>query len=247
MLISDNIPMSRIAFMVFGFIVLLSGSCVSVGKIGRHDFDSGFYSLKVVGSTPSRVYAEVVDDSIIIFPSNDKGNIELLNTFSSIGARVSRIKPDNYFYRSCFRTNAFDVDLTSILFKSRQSRDDVPTQFSADLNFAIFTGFRRDLYKIVTPFHARQEVKSRITGIGFDLGVFAGIGSTPVNPTVTNDKISQQYDGMIFQKGVAGFLSINKISLGLALGFDNLLDKNKSSWIYNQKPYLGLIISVSNF
>jgi hypothetical protein len=238
---------SRIAYIVFVFIVLLSGSCVTVGKISRHDFDSGFYSLRVRGSDASRVYAEVIDDSIIIFPSNSNSKREVSNTFSSIGARVSRIMPDDYFYRSCFRSNSLDVDLTSIIFKSRQSRDDVPSQFSADLNFAVFTGFRRDYYKIVTPAHSRQEVKSRITEFGFDLGVFAGIGSSPVNPTVTNDKISQQYDGMIFQKGVAGFISINKISLGLAMGFDNLLDKNRSLWIYNQKPYLGLIISISNF
>jgi hypothetical protein len=52
---------------------------------------------------------------------------------------------------------------------------------------------------------------------------------------------------MIFQKGFAGFISINKISVGLAVGFDNLFDKSRSLWIYNQKPYLGLIISVSSF
>lgn len=88
---------------------------------------------------------------------------------------------------------------------------------------------------------------SFIRQIGFDLGIFAGIGTSPVNPTVTNNIITQQYDAMVFQKGVAGFISIGNMSLGLAVGFDNLLDKGKSSWIYTQKPYLGLIISVSNF
>jgi len=52
---------------------------------------------------------------------------------------------------------------------------------------------------------------------------------------------------MIFQKGVAGFISFGQMSLGLAVGFDNILDKSKSFWIYNQNPYLGLIITVSNF
>jgi hypothetical protein len=80
-----------------------------------------------------------------------------------------------------------------------------------------------------------------------NLGIFAGIGSTPVNPTVTNNLVNQEYDAMIFQKGVAGFISFGQMSLGLAVGFDNILDKNKSFWIYNQKPYLGLIITVSNF
>jgi hypothetical protein len=108
-------------------------------------------------------------------------------------------------------------------------------------------GFRKDFYKIVSPVHTFHEARSSLRQIGFDLGVFAGIGSSPVNPTVTNNKINQEYDGMIFQKGVAGFISINKVSIGLAVGFDNLMDKSKSSWIYDQKPYLGLIISISNF
>lgn len=125
--------------------------------------------------------------------------------------------------------------------------DDVPNQFSADLDVALYAGFRKDFYRIITPAHPLNEMKSYIQQIGFDLGVFAGIGSSPVNPTVTNNKINQEYDAMIFQKGVAAFISINKMSFGLAVGFDNLLDKNKSSWIYNQKSYFGLIISVSSF
>jgi hypothetical protein len=37
------------------------------------------------------------------------------------------------------------------------------------------------------------------------------------------------------------------MSVGLAIGFDNLVDKNKSVWIYNQKPYIGLVIGIANF
>jgi hypothetical protein len=114
-----------------------------------------------------------------VYPVTSEGKKEYPNTSTSMGTRLSRIKTDNYFYRSCFINNSFDVDLTSILFKSRHSMDDVPNQFSADLDFAAYAGFRRDYYK--------------------------------------------------------------------AVGFDNLLDKSKSLWIYNQKPYMGLIISVSSF
>ena len=239
--------MKRIIFPVFGMVLLLSSSCISLGKLTRHDFDSGFYKLKVQGAKPSRVYAEVIEDSIIVYPVNSEGMKEYPNTASSIGTRISRIKTDNYFYKSCFTNNSIDVDLTSIIFKSRHSMDDVPNQFSADLDVAVYAGLRKDYYRIVSPAHPLNEEKSSIRQIGFDLGVFAGIGSSPVNPTVTNNKTSQEYDAMIFQKGIAGFISINRMSVGLAVGFDNLLDKNRSAWIYNQKPYLGLIISVSNF
>jgi hypothetical protein len=232
---------------LYGLLIVILSGCVSVGKIGRHDFDSGFYKLKVQGAATSRVYAEVIEDSIIVYPVNSTGRKEFPNTSSSSGIKISRIKTDNYYYKASFINKSVNIDLTSIIFKSRSSMDDVPNQFSADLDVAIYAGFRKDFYKIVSPAHPLHEENSSIMQIGFDLGVFAGIGSSPVNPTVTNNKISQEYDAMIFQKGIAGFISINKMSFGLAIGFDNLIDKNRSSWIYNQKPYLGLIISVSSF
>ena len=231
----------------FALFLLLTAGCVSLGKLSRHDFDSGFYKLKVPGSKSSHVYTEVVDDSVIVYPVVTEGKKDFPNTSMGMGLKTSRVKPDNYFFKSTFISNSLDLDLTSILFKSRHSRDDVPNQFSADLDLALYLGFRKDFYKIVAPIQTFDQGNSKIRQIGFDLGVFAGIGSTPVNPTVTNNKVTQTYDAMIFQKGIAGFISINRMSFGLALGYDNLFDKNKSSWIYNQKPYIGLIISVSSF
>jgi hypothetical protein len=239
--------MNKLLIFVSGCLWLLISGCSSLGKLARHDFDSGYYKLKVHGKKPARVYAEVAVDSVIVYPLIIVGNKEIPNTSSSIGTRISRTKPDNYLYHSCFTKNSIDIDLTSIIFKSRHSMDDVPNQFSADLDVAVYMGIRKDFYRIVSPAHPIHEEKSYMRQIGFDLGIFAGIGSSPVNPTVTNNKISQEYDAMLFQKGFAGFISINKMSIGLAVGFDNLFDKSKSSWIYNQKPYLGLIISVSSF
>jgi hypothetical protein len=117
--------------------------------------------------------------------------------------RISRIKPDNYFYRSCFENNSVDIDVTSVLFKFRKSRDDVPAQFSADLNIAIYAGLRKDFYKVVKPVNAYHEEKSSIRQIGFDLAIFAGIGSSTVNPTVTSNAVSLTYDVLVFQKGLA--------------------------------------------
>ncbi len=239
--------MSRILALVFGSLVFISSGCVSLGKLARHDFNSGFYKLKGIDNKPSRVYAEVIEDSIIVYPLIPGSKKGFPDFSESISARISRIKPDNYLYKSTFSSSSVDIDLTTIIFKSRYSMDDVPNQFSADLDIALYVGLRKDFYSIVSPSHPLHEEKSFVRQIGFDLGLFAGIGSTPVNPTVTNNKISQEYDAMIFQKGIAAFISVNKMSVGLAVGFDNLLDKSKSAWIYNQKPYLGLIISVSAF
>jgi hypothetical protein len=239
--------MRRSNLLVFSLILYLSVSCVSLGKLTRHDFDSGFYNLKRQESEPARVYTEVIDDSIIVYPVQSEGKKVFPNTSISTGTRISRIKSDNYFYKSCFVNNSVDIDVTSVLFKLRNSMDDVPTQFSADLNIAIYAGLRKDFYRVITPVSSYHEEKSSIRQIGFDLGIFAGIGSSTVNPTVTNNAESLTYDALVFQKGFAGFISFNKMSVGLAVGFDNLVDKSRSSWIYNQKPYLGFIVSVLNF
>jgi hypothetical protein len=239
--------MNKFLILCTGCLWLLLSGCASLGKLARHDFESGFYTLKVNGTRPSHVYTEVSEDSVIVYPVTYLGNKSVPNISSSFGTRISRTKPDNYLYHSCFTKNSLDIDLTSIIFKSRHSMDDVPNQFSADLDIAIYMGIRKDFYKIVSPVNPIHEEKSYIRQIGFDFGIFAGIGSSPVNPTVTNNKVNQEYDAMIFQKGFAGFISINKMSVGVAVGFDNLIDKSRSSWIYNQKPYLGLIISVSSF
>jgi len=233
--------------LAIGLLMVISVSCVSTGKIARHDFDSGFYNLKTQGAQPSSVYAKVTEDSVIIYPVITIDKKESPDTSSGIAMKLKKTKTDNYLNKSCFTNNSIDIDLTSILFKYRQPKDDVPAQFSADLNFAIFLGFRKDYYKMASSTRQPHDEMSFIRQVGFDLGIFAGIGTSPVNPTNTNNKTSQQYDAMIFQKGVAGFISYGKMSLGLALGFDNLMDKNRPSWVFDQKPYLGLVIGISDF
>jgi hypothetical protein len=233
--------------LAIGLLMVISASCVSIGKITRHDFDSGFYNRKIQGAQPSSVYAKVTEDSVIIYPVITIDKKESPDTSSGIAMKLKKTKTDKYLNKSCFINNSVDIDLTSILFKYRQPKDDVPEQFSADLNFAIFLGFRKDFYKMSSTVYPLHDEISFIRQVGFDLGIFAGIGTSPVNPTNTNNKTSQQYDAMIFQKGVAAFISYGKMSLGLALGFDNLMDKNRPSWVFDQKPYLGLVIGISDF
>jgi hypothetical protein len=231
---------------LLGAVLLFSFSCVPVQKLARHDFDSGFYKLKRPGTVPSPVYINVLDDSIVVYPllknkDNKTPDISCLN-----GIKINNIKQDNYFYRCCFIKNSVDVDLASVILKYRPATAGIPNQLSSNVNAALYVGLRKDFYKVI-PYKTPLQEEPYIRQIGFDAGIFAGLGITPVNPTVTHNAITQEYDGMIFQKGIAGFITFDNMSVGLALGFDSLLDKNKTSWVYNQKPYIGLVIGISNF
>ncbi|MGL6268762.1 MAG: hypothetical protein ACRC2O_12600 [Chitinophagaceae bacterium] len=74
---------------------------------------------------------------------------------------------------------------------------------------------------------------------------FTGLGNTFMSPTNTNNTLLQEYDGIVWSKGLAGILAINNFTVGLALGFDYLVDKNRSIWIYQNKPWLGLAFGLN--
>ena len=66
-----------------------------------------------------------------------------------------------------------------------------------------------------------------------------------MNPSVTNNQITTEYDGLVSSKGLAGIIGINNFTIGLALGYDNLLDANKKKWIYQGKPWIGLAFGLN--
>jgi hypothetical protein len=228
-------------------LVLLSFSCVPLERISRHDFDSGYFKLKTPEIKSSEVYADFYGDSVVVHRVSGEGKSKKPDLSLFQGIRISEIKSGSFLYNSTFFKNSFDFDLSTIITKYRPSSSEVPNQLSSNINAALYFGIRRDYYILKSHLSPLKAVKTYIRHIGFDAGVFAGIGITPVNPTVTNDQILLEYDGMVFQKGAAGFITIGNMSVGIALGFDRLLDKNSKVWIYNQKPWVGLVLGIANF
>ncbi|MCF0052640.1 hypothetical protein LXM25_21390 [Dyadobacter sp. LJ53] len=144
-----------------------------------------------------------------------------------------------------FKQSSFDVDFLSIPFKYRPAKSGIPNQFNTNLNGAVYVGYRNDIYQLSfrkTPLNKYQR-ETRHYGISY--GFFTGLGGTAMNPSVTDNQISIEYDGLVWGKGIAGIIGINNFTVGLALGFDNLLDENKKVWIYQGKPWLGLAFGLN--
>jgi hypothetical protein len=236
---------SKIPFLII--IIIFSYSCASVERITRHDFNSDYFKLKTEGSEPRPIYADIVGDTITVYPVIYEGKKKVPDNTHPFSLNLTNIKTGDNFYRSVFVRKSVDVDLSTILFKFRPENQGVPRQLNFNLNGVIYAGLRRDFFKITSNKSPLNVETSFLNHVGFDAGIFAGIGTTPVNPTVTLNEISQEYDGLVLQKGIAAFITFGNFSVGLACGFDNLLDKNKSVWIYNQKPYLGIVVGIANF
>lgn len=239
--------MRRSTLFIIILIILSCFSCVPLEKISRHDFDSGYFKMKSKGIRSSKVYINLIEDSVVVHKVTGEGKTREPELSSAQGIRIRDIRSGSYLYNSWFQKNSIDLDLSTVALKYRPAYSGVPNQLSYNINALLYFGIRRDFYTIKSNISPLKKINSNIRHIGFDAGVLAGFGITPVNPTVTNNKTVQEYDGFYFQKGLAVFLSIGQMSVGLALGFDNLLDTNSHIWIYNQKPWIGIVLGIANF
>jgi hypothetical protein len=228
-------------------LILTSFSCVSINKISRHDFDTGYFKLKSPEVKPEKIYADLTGDSITVFSVTGEGRQRAPEILSSRGMNINNIRPGSFLNNSVFIKNSLDIDLSTVLIKYRFESSGVPNQLNANLNGALYLGFRKDYYSFRSKLSPLNVYKTQRRHIGFDAGVFAGLGITPVNYTVTNNHTMLEYDGIVFQKGIAGFITIEFMSVGIALGFDNLLDGNSKYWVFNQKPWIGLVLGIANF
>jgi hypothetical protein len=239
--------MRSLLFTLSTILLFSAYSCVPVHKIARHNFDTGFFVLKTKDSVTQQVYTKVSGDSITVYPLTTSGSAKVPDISGFSATRIGNVSSGNYFYKSRFTRNSIDADLTTILLKYRPEQGDVPNQLSSNLNAALYVGLRKDFFKMIPYKTPLKEEFSFLRQTAFDAGLFAGIGITPVNPTVTSGNVNLEYDGIVFQKGIAGYLTFDNMSIGITLGFDTLLDKNKGVWLFNEKPYIGIAIGISNF
>jgi hypothetical protein len=50
---------------------------------------------------------------------------------------------------------------------------------------------------------------------------------------------------VVFTKGIGTIIGIDKLNFGLVVGWDNLLDKYKTQWIYQHKAWYGVTLGLN--
>lgn len=240
--------MQKCRIYLLAVITFMVSACGSVERLAKHDFNSGYYKLKVRDSLAKKVYVNLNGDSLDLYNIDELAPVKkTVDTSQFRSALITAIKPDDYLYGSRFTRNVIDIDLTTALLKYRPAQKDVPNQLNANLNAAVYAGLRKDFFKVSTAISPLHQVHSSLRHFEIDAGLFAGLGITPVNYTVTSNKVELEYDGIVFEKGFAVYFGLDFLTVGISLGFDNLLDPNRKSWIYNQKPWIGLMLGIANF
>ena len=223
----------RNLLIIVPFILLFTG-CATLQNNAKYDLAEGTYQLKI-DNKKFNCYVENNGDSIKITNLSSKISTSLpeqINIFSSVKQRF--IKP------------SLDVDILTTLLKIRPKlKEVIPAQLNTAFNGNVYIGHRTDIYQISYRQNPLGNYKRKINHFGFSGGVFVGLGNTSMTSTTTNNAIATEYEGIILQKGVAGIIALNKLTIGLSLGFDNLLDTNQDFWIYQNKPWYGLMLGLN--
>jgi len=218
----------------------LLSSCSTLERASLHGLNDGFYQLKSDSSEKQAVYLDVSEDNITVYPTTNK------QPQSQPTLTIPLETTDNIlFQRITFKKQGLDIDISSVLMKYRPSIGELSAQLTTDLNLAMYAGWRFDYYRVEHKKDPLNRSYADISNRGFDFGFFAGPGTTLISPFTTRNKRSDEYNGMIIQGGFAGFIETNMASFGLAVGYDYLLSPDRNNWIYQNKPWVGLVVGVA--
>lgn len=194
--------------------------------------EPGFYRIQhpaALGLPNEKIFVRDEDSLRLTVPGTDRTFVRAVNRYPHVG-----------LYQK-----SFDVDVFTIPFKIRPARAGLPPQLNSNFNAAVYLGRRIDFYQLSTqriaPGLEYRTLRSR--GLGY--GVFGGIGSSLINGSVTRGVVQTEYDGVIVDTGAAAIYDARIFNIGLAVGFDILLDRNRSQWIYSGKPWFGVLFGLN--
>lgn len=226
----------------FLFSIAVFGCLTSCGLLSNSndELDDGFYTQRIDGER-KKVYINIEDDKIDIYSLAGNKTVDTSGVLQRYPEEVNgNIKKTP----SLWERN-LDVDFLTVPLKYRPASAGVPPQLNSELNGAAYLGYRVDRYKLD---YAKDPLGNSLletSRFGFSFGAFTGFGNTAMTPTTTNFQIEEEYDGIVWQKGVAAIVGINNFTVGFSFGFDTLLDGNRSVWIYQNKPWIGLALGLN--
>lgn len=209
---------------------VLVSSCSSFTHIPESELPPDHYELKQPlpsgSATRTQVYVEVEEDTLRIVPS-DKSAKYIPNTDSQV-----------------FLKKRLDIDVLIVPFKFRPSSFGFPAQLTTEFNGNMFVGYRIDRFKtrvMDTPLGGRRMLDHGAV----TFGGFVGIGSTFISPWTTNYRTTDEYSGFIVSRGVSAMVGFKSFTMGIGLGWDILLDRDKDIWIYQDHAWLGFLVSLN--
>ncbi len=235
-------------FAYLGLVLLMAcAGCTTLQESSKYEFVEGVYRAKISGAPSAKVYVDKADEAIVLYPAREyrRGQPVKLDTTTKIVLAIPEELDTDPRFAYTFSKPSFDLDVLTIPFKYRPGTAGIPNQLNTTFQGALFVGARRDVFRFQYKATPVGNYRRFFNHFGYSVGLFSGIGATTVNEAFTNNAVGYEYEGVVLLNGLAGIIGINNFTVGLALGIDHLLDKNRHDWVYQRKPWLGLAFGLN--
>lgn len=224
------------------FISTITIGCSAIKETSKHQMETGIYKIR--NRQNKHYYAVIEDESVALHPVSKTKAGWIADTSVALAIKLDAANSTNR-QSITFVNRSFDLDVITILFKYRPYNSGFPNQLNTNFNAAGYIGHRTDLYILTYDKNPLNSYQRRMSHFGYSLGFFGGLGSTQMNPFVSNNNVQSEYDGVVFTKGIAGMIGIGDLTFGVAIGLDHLLDKNNKVWIYQSKTWTGFTVGLN--
>ena len=218
----------KLLILILIFLISLN-SCFFSHKFPQTLPDGNYFIKKRNNKEIARAYTY-----------NDTGYLIKNDSTKSFSDYLASLQQKEIYIR-----HSFDIDAFTTPFKFRPGIDNVPPQLNSALNGAIYLGYRADHF-VFRNKNLMSEVEKKFSQkIGYGIGGFFGVSATLLNPRVLRNAIDYEYDGFVLEYGSAILISYGNINSGIAIGADALTDKYRKKWIYQHKPWVGIILGIN--
>ncbi len=223
----DRITLNSLGLASFVFLI---SSCSTLNQLPESQLNDDHYHFRQPGGGRlKKVYVDIEEDSVTIIHGEEN---------------AASIKPIRSDADEIFLKPSFDIDVMIVPFKFRPTSLGFPRQLTAEFNGNIFFGYRVDRFRIhrtKTPTGVLKQTRHR----AMTAGVFGGLGAASITPWTTNQRTTDEYSGFILSRGVALMFGVNNLTVGIGIGWDALTDRDKDIWIYQNKAWYGLTLSLN--
>ncbi|KAA5532165.1 hypothetical protein F0919_15300 [Taibaiella lutea] len=227
------------------YLLIITITGCGIAKPGaKYQFSDGYYSSRGIENV-RKVYIYNQDSTIKVYPVTNAGKQRNVDTTRHHVLMYGQVEPHNIKKEPVFTKGSFDIDFLTIPIKYRFPSDGFVRQLNANLNGGLYLGYRKDFYILrynVSPIGVSTR---STTHLGFSAGGYIGFGNTFISQYVTRGSVQSEYDGLVFNRGFAAIVALNRFTAGLAIGWDRLLDRNNEYWIYNNKSWVGIVLGLN--
>lgn len=139
----------------------------------------------------------------------------------------------------------FDFDIFTLPFKVRPGREELPVQLNTNFNAALYFGRRLDFFHLNRHRSPSGRTAPLIRTVGLGYGLFTGLGSSFITADLTHQHAIVDYEGFVVHSGFAAIYDARVFNVGMAVGIDQLLGTDADYWLYQRRPWFGLLFGLN--